>query len=59
MLGDRLIASIRPSDVQGWVSGTAKTLASATVTKTYSFFATMMKAAVRDGLVAKTPPSSV
>ena len=55
VLGDRPISSIRPSDVQGWVSGLAKTLAPATVTKTYSFLATMMKAAVRDGLITKTP----
>jgi integrase len=33
----------------------AATLGPATVVKTYSFFATMMKSAVRDGLIAKTP----
>jgi integrase len=54
-LGDRPIGTIRPSDVQGWVAGLTRTLGPATVTKTYSFFATMMKAAVRDGLIAKTP----
>ena len=54
-LGDRPIGSVRPSDVQGWVAGLTKTLGPATVTKTYSFLATMMKAAVRDGLIAKTP----
>ena len=55
VLGERPVGSIRPSDVQGWVSGLAKALAPSTVTKTYSFLATMMKAAVRDGLIAKTP----
>lgn len=54
-LGEHPIASVRPSDVQGWVAGIATKLAPATVTKTYSFFATMMKAAVRDGLIARTP----
>jgi integrase len=55
VLGDRPIGSLRASDVQGWVGGIAKVLAPATVVKTYSFLATMMKAAVRDGLIAKTP----
>jgi integrase len=54
-LGDHPIGSVRPSDVQGWVAGLAKTLSPATVTKTYSFLATMAKAAVRDGLIARTP----
>jgi integrase len=54
-LGDRPIGSVRPSDVQGWVGGLTKTLGPATVTKTYSFLATMMKAAVRDALITKTP----
>ena len=54
-LGGRPIGSVRASDVQGWVGGIAKVLAPATVVKTYSFLATMMKAAVRDGLIAKTP----
>ena len=54
VLGEKPIASVRPSEVQGWVAGLTKTLAPATVTKTYSFLATMMKAALRDGLIAKT-----
>ena len=55
VLGDRQIASIRASDVQLWVAGLTKKLAPATVTKTYSFLATMLKSAVRDGLIARTP----
>jgi integrase len=54
-LGERPIGSIRPSDTQAWVASLARTLGPAAMTKTYSFFATMMKAAVRDGLIAKTP----
>ena len=54
-LGDRPIASIRPTEVQGWVAGLTRTLAPTTVIKTYSFLATMMKAALRDGLIIKTP----
>jgi integrase len=53
--GERPLSSIRRSDVQGWVGGLTATLRPATVVKTYSFFATMMKSAVRDGLIAKTP----
>jgi len=54
-LGDRQIGSIRASDVQLWVAAIAQKLAPATVTKTYSFLAGIMKSAVRDGLIAKTP----
>jgi integrase len=54
-LGDRPLATVKPSDVQAWVAGLAKTLAPATTVKTYSFLATMMKAAVRDSLLAKSP----
>ena len=54
-LGERPVGSVRPSDVQGWVAGLGRTLGPAAITKTYSFFASMMKAAVRDGLIVKSP----
>lgn len=54
-LGARPIGSIRPSDVQLWVAGLTQKLAATTVTKTYSFLSSMLKSAVRDGLIARTP----
>lgn len=54
-LGNRPIGSIQPSDVQLWVADLTRRLAPSTVIKTYSFLATIMKSAVRDGLIAKTP----
>lgn len=55
VLGARPIGSIRPTDVQAWVAGLAQKLAPTTVTKTYSFFSSMLKSAVRDALIARTP----
>lgn len=54
-LGDRPLGSLRASDVQGWVAGMAKGVAPSTARKHYSFLATMLKAALRDGLLSKTP----
>jgi integrase len=54
-LGKVPIGSIRPSDVQAWVVGLTEKLAPSTVTKTYSFLSSMLKSAVRDGLISRTP----
>jgi integrase len=54
-LGNLPIGSVRPSDVQAWVAGLTARLAPSTVTKTYSFLSSMLKSAVRDGLISRTP----
>jgi integrase len=53
--GRRPLASIRPTEVQAWVRGRAEVLAASTVEVVYGIFAGIMRAAVRDRLIALTP----
>jgi integrase len=53
--GDRPLASIRPSEVQAWVRELSDTLAPATVKLAYRFFASAMRAAVTDRVLATSP----
>ena len=54
-LGHRSIATIRPTQIQGWVRGLESSLAPGTVGLVYGYVATIFKAAVRDRLIASTP----
>lgn len=54
-LGDRPLASLRPSDLKALVGTLSQTLAPATVETVYRLAATILKAAVEDGVLAKTP----
>lgn len=54
-LGDRPIGSIRPSHVQAWVADCSRRLAPTTVKVTYRHVGAIFRAAVRDGVIAKTP----
>ncbi|WP_055481271.1 tyrosine-type recombinase/integrase [Sphaerimonospora mesophila] len=50
------LASIRPTAVQQWVKGLrSKGLAPRTIETVYTIFASIMRGAVRDGLISKTP----
>lgn len=51
----RPLGSIRPSDIQSWVSDRASVLAPTTVKVVYRFMAAIFRAAVRDRLIAVTP----
>jgi integrase len=53
--GARPLASIRPSEVQAWVRELSDTLAPATVKLAYRFFASAMRAAVTDRVLATSP----
>lgn len=52
---DRPLAGIRPSEVQAWITGVGQRLAPTTTEGVLRLFATIMRAAVADGLVAKSP----
>ena len=54
-LGDRPLASLRPSDMKALVGTLGQTLAPGTVETVYRLAATILKAAVEDGLLAKSP----
>ena len=54
-LGDRPLASIRPTDMRALVGTLSKTLGPGTVETVYRLAATILKAAVEDGLLAKSP----
>jgi len=54
-LGDRPIASIRRSEIQGWVKGCSEVLAPGSVELVYRWVATVFKAAVGDRLIAVSP----
>lgn len=54
-LGSRPIASIRRPQVQACVNEMAKTLAPTTVEVVYGYIATVMKSAVLDEIIGKTP----
>jgi integrase len=53
--GTRPLASIRPSEVQAWVRELSDALAPATVKLAYRFFASAMRAAVTDRVLATSP----
>ena len=53
--GARPLAGIRPSEVQAWIRELSDTLAPATVKLAYRFFASAMRAAVRDRMLASSP----
>jgi integrase len=53
--GDRPLASVRPSEVQGWVRCLERDLAPATIGVVYSFLAGIFRAAVRDRLLVSSP----
>ena len=54
-LGDRPLASVRHSDVQGWVRSRAEILAPGTVENVYRTVAAIFRSAVRDRVIALTP----
>ncbi len=51
----RALSSIRRSEVQAWVKGRSDVLAPSTVEVVFRWFATIMRAAVEDGLLRSTP----
>jgi integrase len=53
--GARPLVSIRPSEVQVWVRELTDILAPATVALVYRYFASVMRAAVTDRLIAASP----
>lgn len=55
VIGDRPLASVRPSDVQGLVKRWSLDLAPSSVRVTYSALRGMFKAAVQDRAIASTP----
>ena len=52
-LGDRRLSSVMPSDIQAWVKGLE--LAPATVGVLHGIVSTVLKAAIRDRLIASNP----
>jgi integrase len=57
VMGDRPLASIRPSDVQAFVAGLE--LAPSTVRVVVQHLRTVMRSAVRDNIIARDPTSGV
>lgn len=55
LIGSVELARLRPDHIQAMVAELAKTHAPATVGVTYSYVATICKAAVRSGVLPKTP----
>lgn len=53
--GDRRLATIRPSEIQRWVTGLSRTRAPATVQVIHGIVAAIFKAALRDRLVNTSP----
>lgn len=53
------LASVSRSQVQAWVKGRSQLLAPSTVALTYGYLATIYKAAVSDGLIARTPCTGI
>lgn len=54
-LGDRPLAAIRPSEVQGWVKARSAVLAPATVEVVYRYVVAIFRAAVADRLIPTSP----
>ncbi|MGH9280193.1 MAG: tyrosine-type recombinase/integrase [Acidimicrobiales bacterium] len=57
--GERLVASIRPFELQAWVRGRTEVLAPATVEVVYRIFAAILNTAVDDRLLARSPASGI
>ena len=55
LLGDRPLASIRPTEIQAWVKRLSLTLAPATVGVAHGVVASIFKAAVRDRKIRGSP----
>lgn len=51
----RKLRTIRPSEVQAWVRGLSVSLAPATVESVYNQFATILRSAVDDRIIARSP----
>ena len=58
-LGDRPMASLRPSEVQAWVTALSARYAPSTVTTTVGWVRSALSAAVTDGLIASSPARTV
>ncbi|MFN7148958.1 MAG: tyrosine-type recombinase/integrase [Microthrixaceae bacterium] len=54
-LGDRQLRSLRPSDVQGWVTERSGPLAAGSVELMFRHFSAAMKAAEHDRVIGRTP----
>ena len=54
-LGDRPLAAIRPTELRALVAALSKTLAPGTVETVYRLAVTILRAAVEDGALAKSP----
>jgi integrase len=54
-LGDRALASLRPSEVQAWVKGLSVVLAPATVELVYRYLVAIYRAATADQIVSRSP----
>src|SRR5262245_14856187 len=61
VFGDYGLAAIRPTMVQQWVKGlqSVKGLAPRTIETIYVIFASIMRGAVRDGYLRKTPCADI
>ena len=55
MFGNRPLASIRPGEIQAAVKGWAITLSPATVDVVARYLAAILRAAVEDGMIARSP----
>lgn len=53
--GDRRISTIRPSEIQAWVTRLSRSLAPATVQVIHGIVAAIFKAAVRDRIIGGSP----
>jgi integrase len=55
IFGNRPLSSIKRSEVQAWVKGRGEVLAPATVTVVFRWFATILRAAIDDGVLRTSP----
>lgn len=55
VFGDRTLASVRPSDIQGWVRDCSAVLAGPTVGVVFSYVSAIFRSAVEDRLIAESP----
>jgi integrase len=56
---DRRLAEVSHADVQGWITRLAATRSPATVRKVHRVFSLLLKAAVKDGRLARNPADDV
>ncbi len=56
---DRTIASIRPTEVQAWVTGRSKLLAPSTVEVVFRIFSAILSDAVADRVIVRNPAKGV